>query len=64
MYISDPYLVEILNDNNFNVEQFFQINWGLTIIIILSSIAVGIIAGVYPSIKAAKLDPVKALSFE
>ncbi len=64
MYISDPYLVEILRDNNFNVEQFFHIDLGLTIIIILSSIAVGIIAGIYPSIKAAKLDPVKALSFE
>jgi len=64
MYISDPYLVEILRDNNFNIEQFFYIDWGLTIIIIISSITVGIIAGIYPSIKAAKLDPVKALSFE
>ncbi len=64
MYFSDPYLVEILRDNNFNVEQFFQFDPVLTTIIIIASITVGIIAGVYPSVKAAKLDPVKALSFD
>lgn len=64
MYFSDPYLVEILRNNNFNIEQFFQFDPVLTTIIIIASITVGIIAGVYPSVKAAKLDPVKALSFD
>lgn len=64
MYISDPFLVEILQENGFTVEKFFHFDITLTAIIIFSSILVGILAGVYPSVKAAKLDPVKALSYE
>jgi len=64
MYFSDPFLVEILKDNGFTLEQFFYFDLTITLIIILASTLVGIVAGVYPSIKAAKLDPVKALSFE
>ncbi len=64
MYFSDPFLVEILKDNGFIIEQFFHFDWYLTSIIIVVSILVGIIAGVYPSVKASKLDPVKALGFD
>ncbi len=64
MYFADPFLVEILRENSFNVDQFFQIDVGLTLLIIFFSILVGILAGIYPSIKAARLDPVKALGFD
>lgn len=64
MHFSDPFLVEILKDNGFTVEKFFHFDITLTLIIIASSILVGILAGIYPSIKAARLDPVKALGFD
>lgn len=64
MRLSDPFIVDLLVNEGFDVGNFFNFRFDYAIYIALSSIFVGILAGLYPAYKASKLDPVKALRYE
>lgn len=61
MRLSDPIIVDILIENGFTVESFFTFDATIISWIILASIVVGVLAGLYPALKAASLNPVDAL---
>lgn len=64
MRIGNIFIVEQLKNIGFQVDTFFNFNLGATLIIVAISIGIGILAGIYPALKAATLNPVKALRSE
>lgn len=64
MQVGNIFIVQELNKIGFQVDTFFNFDLTSTLIVVAISITIGILAGIYPSLKAATLNPVKALRSE
>jgi putative ABC transport system permease protein len=49
---------------NFRIVEFFSIPWYLAGSAILFAVLISLIAAIYPALRAAKVDPIKALRYE
>ncbi|NOT62773.1 MAG: ABC transporter permease, partial [Acidobacteria bacterium] len=49
---------------NFRIVEFFSIPWYLAGGAILFAVLISLIAAIYPALRAAKVDPIKALRYE
>ena len=59
--LADSFVVNLLNSQGMDIDRFFVYNILIIMGIAVISALIGFIAGILPALKAAKLDPIKAI---
>jgi putative ABC transport system permease protein len=57
-------LILAWQDIDFPPTKFFVVSWWLVILALTFAVLVGLLAGLYPAARAARLDPLEALRHE
>ncbi len=57
----DPLIVRFLNNKGLDIQHFFVYKLWVLVVISAASALVGLVAGVLPALKAARMDPIKAI---